>query len=211
MSVRYDCSDPASRRRGLDQAVRALGDGELVVVPTDTGYALAADAFRPGLPEAFADAKGLDRAVVPPLFVADVRTLDGVATGIPDAARALVRAWWPGPLSLVARSQPTLDWSIGAVVTVRAPLHAVALELLTRTGPLAATGAGTGEPVATCVRAQELLGEAVGVYLDAGPVDTSRPSTVLDVRGEPVRVIREGALTGADLERWTASGAVVVA
>ncbi|MFN8077153.1 MAG: L-threonylcarbamoyladenylate synthase [Kineosporiaceae bacterium] len=201
MSVRYDCSDPAWRRRGLDQAVRALGDGELVVLPTDTGYALTVDAFRPDATAALSRAKGREVAS-PPLFVADLRMLDGVASRVGDAARDLVRAWWPGPISLVTHAQPTLDWNVGSAITVRVPLHPVALEVLSRSGPLLAVGVGVGEQVRTATRAQELLGESVLVYLDAGTAPEQPPSTVVDARVEPLRVLREGAVPAEELAAW---------
>jgi tRNA threonylcarbamoyl adenosine modification protein (Sua5/YciO/YrdC/YwlC family) len=140
----------------------------------------------------------------PPVLVAHARTLDGLATDIPPEARALAEAFWPGPLTLVCHAQPSLDWDLGdtrGTVAIRIPLHPVALELLDRTGPLAVSSANlTGKPAATtCAEAMEQLGDAVPLYLDAGPAAGSVPSTIVDATGETPRVLRDGALELARL------------
>jgi L-threonylcarbamoyladenylate synthase len=130
--------------------------------------------------------------------------LDGIATGLSDAARSLVEAFWPGGLTLVCRSQPTLQWDLGntnGTVAVRMPLHPVALELLAVTGPMAVSSANrSGMPPATTVdEAVEQLGEAVSVYLDGGPAGDPLPSTIVDVTGEVPRLLRAGAVAEATL------------
>ena len=100
----------------------------------------------------------------PPVLVSAATTLDALAVGVPSYARALVEALWPGPLTIVCRQQPSLQWDLGdtrGTVAVRMPDHPVALELLARTGPLAVSSANlTGEPAATDADAAErMLGE----------------------------------------------------
>ncbi len=195
--MRFDCSDPGARGRGLTQAAQALAGDGLVVLPTDTVYGLACDAFsRPGV-RSLARAKG--RSAPPAVLVAHLRVLDGLAMGVGAAGRALAEAFWPGALTLLCLAQPSLDWGLGdaGTVALRMPLHPVTLELLEETGPLAVTSAGpAGLPAAPdCDAAQEMFGEAVRVYLDAGPAGDPVPSTVLDVRGTTPRILRAGALT----------------
>jgi tRNA threonylcarbamoyl adenosine modification protein (Sua5/YciO/YrdC/YwlC family) len=204
VSSRYDCTDPAQRATGLRHARDALARGELVVLPTDTVQGLAADAFDPAAVAALLAAKGRGRSSPPPVLVGDVRTLDGLATDVPPAARALAEQLWPGALTLVCRAQPSLRWDLGdtgGTVAIRVPDHALARELLAGTGPLAVSSANlTGRPAATTTdEAVAQLGESVAVYLDDGA--TSRagapPSTIVDATGgagAPLRVLRQGAL-----------------
>lgn len=199
MSSRFDCSDAAGRRRGLARARAALDEGELVVVPTEASYGLACDAFSILGVSALRSAKG-NRRLAPPVLIGSGRTLDGLATDVSPATRDLAEAFWPGPLTLVCRAQPTLEWRLGdgggGAVSLRVPLHPVALQLLAETGPLAVTGANTpGHPLPTMYHeAHEQFGDLVAVYLDAGPTQYGGPSTVVDVRSQVPRVLRRGAL-----------------
>ena len=196
---RYDMSLPGERPVGIEQATDAVRRGELVVLPTDTVYGLGTDAFSPEAVGDLLAAKGRGRDMPVPVLVGSPRTLDGIATRLGAAARALVEAFWPGGLTLVARAQPSLQWDLGdtgGTVAVRMPLHPVAIELLLATGPMAVSSANTtGHPPATTAdEAVEMLGDAVSVYLDGGPSGEPVPSTIVDVTGDVPRVLRAGAL-----------------
>lgn len=196
---RFDMAVPAERAEGLDAAVGAVRRGELVVLPTDTVYGLGADAFAPEAVLRLLEAKGRGRDMPVPVLVGSPRTLDGIATGLSDTARALVEAFWPGGLTLVCRAQPSLRWDLGdtgGTVAVRMPLHPVAIELLDQTGPMAVSSANrSGMPPAVSVEeAIEQLGESVSVYLDGGPAGEPVPSTIIDVTGAVPRLLRAGAL-----------------
>jgi len=199
----YDCADEERRADGLDAAVLALRDGRLAVLPTDTVYGIAADAFDAAAVRRLQRAKGRGRNLPPPVLVGAASTLDALASGLPTYARDIVAELWPGPLTLVCTQQPSLTWDLGdtrSTVAVRMPDHQVAIELLTRTGPLAVSSANrTGMPAATTVeQAREMLGERVQVYLDGGPSSHGAASTILDVTGARGRVLRTG---GVPLER----------
>ena len=196
---RYDMSLPGERPVGIEQATDAVRRGELVVLPTDTVYGLGTDAFSPEAVGDLLAAKGRGRDMPVPVLVGSPRTLDGIATRLGTAARALVEAFWPGGLTLVARAQPSLQWDLGdtgGTVAVRMPLHPVAIELLQATGPMAVSSANTtGHPPATTAdEAVEMLGDAVSVYLDGGPSGEPVPSTIVDVTGDVPRVLRVGAV-----------------
>jgi tRNA threonylcarbamoyl adenosine modification protein (Sua5/YciO/YrdC/YwlC family) len=177
-----------------------------VVLPTDTVYGIAADAFTPPAGQALLDAKGRGRQMPPPVLIGDVRTLDGLATDVPAAARALAEAFWPGGLTLIVRAQPSLAWDLGetrGTVALRVPDHETARALLLRTGPLAVSSANrTGSPAAvTAQEAYDQLGDSVAVYLDGGPSETGIASTIVDATSlvgdsaAVVRVLREGAVS----------------
>jgi L-threonylcarbamoyladenylate synthase len=131
-------------------------------------------------------------------------TLDALAVGVPSYARALITELWPGPLTLVCRQQPSLQWDLGdtrGTVAVRMPDHEVALELLSRTGPLAVSSANrSGMPAAQDADAAEaMLGSSVRIILDDGPTPGAEPSTIVDVTGSQGRVLRIGAVSLARL------------
>lgn len=205
MSTRYDTTVEAERQEGIAVAGRAVQRGRLVVLPTDTVYGLGADAFNAEAVQRLLTAKGRGRQMPPPVLVSAKTTLEALAIGVPDWARALVDELWPGPLTLVFRQQPSLQWDLGetrGTVAVRMPDHDVALELLARTGPLAVSSANrTGLPPATNADdAEAMLGELVRVILDAGPTPGPVPSTIVDCTGEKGRVLRLGAVSRESLE-----------
>jgi len=202
--TRYDATDPAQLEAGIAAATTAIRAGELVVLPTDTVYGLAADAFDPAAVRRLLDAKGRGRDMPPPVLVGSVGTLDALGSSVPSWARVLVEHYWPGPLTIVVREQSSLQWDLGetrGTVAVRMPHDPVALELLGRTGPLAVSSANTtGRPAATDAdQAAEMLGPSVEVILDGGRTADDRPSTIVDCTGDQPRVLRAGAIPVEEL------------
>ncbi|WP_067885892.1 L-threonylcarbamoyladenylate synthase [Nocardia vaccinii] len=200
MSIVYDCSDPDSRAAGLTAARTTLKSGRLAVIPTDTVYGLAADAFDSGAVADLLAAKRRGRDMPVPVLVGSWNTIDGLVFSVSQHARDLIRAFWPGGLSLVVQQAPSLAWDLGdarGTVMLRMPLHPVALELLREVGPLAVSSANvSGQPAAATVQeAREQLGELVGVYLDGGPADHGVPSTIVDLTADSPRILREGAVS----------------
>ncbi len=194
----------ADATRGVADAVTALRRGELAVLPTDTVYGLAADAFSPPAVTRLLAAKGRGRDLPVPVLVGSWRGIDGLAELVTPTVRTLVEAHWPGPLTLIVRAAPSLAWDLGqtrGTVAVRMPLHPVALAVLEQTGPLAVSSANrTGQPPAsTAAEALEQLGTAVAVYLEAGSTGEPVASTILDLTGENPVVRRQGALATDDL------------
>jgi len=197
---RFHTTDVADRATGIAEAALAVQRGQLVVLPTDTVYGIGADAFQPDAVRRLLDAKGRGRDMPPPVLVSSAGTLDALAVGVPAYAQALVDELWPGPLTLVCKQQPSLRWDLGdtrGTVAVRMPDHAVALELLERTGPLAVSSANrTGMDAATDAdQAEQMLGESIEVLLDDGPTPGPVPSTIVDATGPTGRLLRAGALS----------------
>lgn len=149
-------------------------------------------------------AKGRSRNMPPPVLIAQVATMDGLARDIPDDARKLADAFWPGALTLILPAQPSLTWDLGetrGTVALRVPNDETALELLRATGPLAVSSANrTGQPAATTVEeAIAQLGDSVEVYLDGGSratdeAESTLPSTIVDATGDTLVVVRAGAI-----------------
>lgn len=202
----YDCSDESQREQGIAAAVSALKGGRLVVLPTDTVYGIGADAFDSTAVAALLAAKGRGRDMPVPVLVGSWHTIEGLVYSVPPSARELIRAFWPGALSLVVRQAPSLQWDLGdahGTVMLRMPLHPVAIELLREVGPMAVSSANlSGSPAAvTADQAREQLGDLVEVYLDAGPSAQQAASTIVDLTGAHPRVLREGPVTVDDVAR----------
>ncbi|WP_322936659.1 L-threonylcarbamoyladenylate synthase [Nocardioides bizhenqiangii] len=211
----YDATSDEEREVAVDAAALAIQRGRLVVLPTDTVYGVAADAFDPDAVARLLEAKGRGREMPPPVLVSTATTLDALATKVPDYARALTAAFWPGPLTLVCHDQPSLRWDLGethGTVAVRMPDHDLTREILDRTGPLAVSSANlTGSPAATdAAAAVEMLGDRVAVVVDGGATDGAVPSTIVDVTGDRPRLLRLGMITVAQLdEAMTGTGLTV--
>jgi tRNA threonylcarbamoyl adenosine modification protein (Sua5/YciO/YrdC/YwlC family) len=204
MSPVFDCTTPEGRQDGIAKASAGVRLGDLVVLPTDTLYGIGADAFSPDAVQRLLDAKGRGREMPPPVLVADVRTIDGLATDVPAYARALIERYWPGPLTLVLKAQPSLMWDLGdtgGTVAVRMPDHDVALELLAEVGPMAVSSANrTGHPASrTVIDAATQLGASVEFYHDAGPVTGGLPSTIVDCTHDEPTILRRGAIDADEI------------
>jgi L-threonylcarbamoyladenylate synthase len=200
MSARFDCTVVTERAEGIKEAVTALGNGELAVVPTDTVYGVAADAFKPDAVAALLAAKGRGRQMPPPVLVGSRRAAFALVEDISTSASDLIDEFWPGGLTLVFRSSRSLVWDLGdtrGTVAVRMPLQPVTLDLLKESGPLAVSSANISgsAPATTVADAESQLGDAVSVYLDGGPAPGEIPSTIVDVTGAVPKLLRSGAIT----------------
>ena len=199
-SAPFATESEEDRESAIEAASLAIQRGDLIVLPTDTVYGVAADAFDPAAVSSLLAAKGRGREMPPPVLVSAVSTIDALAVNIPSYARALVEEFWPGPLTLVCHQQASLQWDLGdtrGTVAVRMPNHDIALEILERTGPLAVSSANrTGMPAATdAEQAMEMLGEEVAVIIDGGASPGSEASTIVDATGPQGRILRRGALS----------------
>lgn len=213
MSTIFDCRDEAQLLAGMRHARQAIGRGELIVMPTDTVYGVAADAFSPTAVQRLLDAKGRGRNQPPPVLIGSKDTLAALAESVPEPVQRLVDAFWPGGLTIVLPAQPSLVWDLGetlGTVAVRMPEGHVALELLAETGPLAVSSANlTGQDAAiSALDAEKMLGDSVAVYLADGMSKNGISSTIVDAtslvrRGDEeqgvVRILRHGVVTREQL------------
>jgi tRNA threonylcarbamoyl adenosine modification protein (Sua5/YciO/YrdC/YwlC family) len=200
MTQVFDCSDDDARTQGVETAAAVVKSGRLVVMPTDTVYGIGADAFDGDAVGALLSAKGRGRDMPVGVLVGSWHTIDGLVYTVPQAARELIRAFWPGALSLVVQQAPSLQWDLGdadGTVMLRMPLHPVAIELLRQVGPMAVSSANiSGRPAAvTAEEARGQLGDLVEVYLEAGTAPMQAASTILDLTGSAPKILRDGPIS----------------
>jgi L-threonylcarbamoyladenylate synthase len=201
-------------QEALDRAAGILRAGGLVALPTETVYGLGANALDAEAVGRIFEAK--QRPAWDPVIVhiADFAMLDGLVTEVPDAARRLMEAFWPGPLTLLLPRSSAVPDAVTAgrpLVGVRMPAHPVALELIRRAGvPVAAPSANTFGHISptTADHVLDDLDGRIDAVLDAGPTRQGVESTVLDPRQSPMVIYRPGAVTAVQI-RDTA-GAVEV-
>ena len=210
----YNCTNDAQRAEGLAHAQKAIAAKQVIVMPTDTVYGIAADAFSAQAVATLLAAKGRGRNMPPPVLIPRIGTMEGLAVDISDDARKLAEKYWPGPLTLIFHAQPTLTWDLGethGTVALRVPDDQLALDLLTITGPLAVSSANrSGQPAAqSASEARSQLAESVEVYLEGGmrPLEGSEPvpSTIVDATGLRLRVVREGAISLEEIKKMIPS------
>jgi L-threonylcarbamoyladenylate synthase len=184
----------------VQQAALLILAGEIVAVPTDTLYGLAADPFSVAAAERIFAVKGRasERAVA--LIAADVRQIEDLLGPLPPAGRRLAAAYWPGPLTLLVPRPPTMPEVITGGrphVGVRVPAHAVPRELCRAAGrPLTATSANpSGAPAPSSPdEVERTLGSGVALLLDAGLTPGGPPSTIVNVSEPVIRLVRPGAI-----------------
>lgn len=194
MTSRFDTGDAVGRQRGLTAAVAALSRGQLVGLPVDSQYGIAADAFSERGVAAIRAAKGSATLAIP-VLVPRIPTVSGIARPSALALR-LMRAFWPGSLTLLLPAQTTLAWSLtdaAGRVAVRQPLHPVALDLLERTGPLAVVGAIADTPTPEAAFGDEIA-DQLAVIIEGGRLPGGPASTVVDTSVEPPVLLRAGAV-----------------
>jgi L-threonylcarbamoyladenylate synthase len=185
-------------------AVEALSDGDIVGLPTDTVYGLAADPWKSGAVDRLFRVKRRPRSVELVLFVAGIEQALSVSDSVPRAAMRLMEQLWPGPLTIVLPRRTGVEADLGeddATIGLRCPAHPVPLAVAREFGPYATTSANLhGEPPATTAGGLAAL-HGVSLVLDGGTCE-GRPSTVVDATGEVPRLIRPG---GVDWERVLAA------
>lgn len=222
MTPIYDCTSGSPQSESdyaahIELARTAIEGGALVVIPTDTVYGVAADAFNADAVQLLLDAKGRGRQSPPPVLIPKISTLDALAVDVPQPIRDLVAAFWPGGLTVIVNAQPSLVWDLGetrGTVALRMPSNQVALDLLAATGPLAVSSANlSGSPATSdAASAEASLGDSVDVYLDGGSTRKTAElantgegsSTIVDASGFStnggfVHIVRGGVISREEI------------
>lgn len=197
--------DDASRDAAVDRAARIIASGGLIVYPTETVYGIGADARNATVLSRIPLVKGRDERKPIIVLVGSPDAVTEWAAGVSGMARALMNAFWPGPLTLVFRARddvPELVTAGTGTVGLRCSPDAFCRELIRRSGKaITSTSANhAGEPTGGTVdEIAGQLGAGIDLYVDAGPRGGRLPSTVVDVSGPAPRVVREGAIAGSEL------------
>lgn len=192
---------------GIGQAAALLRKGELVAIPTETVYGLAANALDETAVRRIFEAKGRPQDNPLIVHIADTAQLTSLVTDIPDTAQRLAERFWPGPLTMILPRSSRVPAAVSAglsTVAVRLPAHPAARAVIREADlPLAAPSANrSGSPSPTTARhvLDDLEGRIAAV-LDGGPCAVGVESTVLDLTGAVPRVLRPGGVTVAMLEQ----------
>ena len=211
MTVRvFPSSNNSEVLAGLRQASAAISRGQVVCIPTDTSYALVADAFNEDALGKLRQARGMPEGAPLGVFVSGPEALAALTSDVPSEVAALVKNFWPGALTLVLPAGDSLNWNLGhteGTVALRMPAHPIALELLRDTGPVvqsAATAIGQPPLVSPAALARRFP-ESVSVILSAGAdtpgktISTVVDATDLENPGGKLKIVRQGQLSATEL------------
>jgi L-threonylcarbamoyladenylate synthase len=194
--------DPAILARAAD----LIRGGLLVAYPTETFYGLACDPWSVAAVDRVFEAKGRPDRMALPLLAADRAAAEGCVRATPDAARRLMEAFWPGPLTLVLMARDDFPPRLlggGQTVGVRVSPHPVASALARAVGSaIVATSANrSGQPPpSTAQEVAVALGGDVSLILDGGATLGGNSSTVLDLTTDTPRLIRSGPISTSAIE-----------
>jgi len=192
--------------KALHDCVLALAGGGLVVLPTDTVYGIACGAFDPVAVRRVYDLKGRSYSKPLPVLIPNASQLSLVAAEVPTEAYRLIGAYWPGALTLVLKTAPLAALAAHGrpTIAVRVPDHGAVRTLLDSTGvPIAATSANQSDEPSITEGAEvvkQFMGK-VDVIIDGGTCAVGRESSVVDASQYPFSMLREGAISRAELER----------
>ncbi len=190
----------------MQQACETLRRGGLVAFPTDTLYALGANALNPAAIDRVHTVKGRHHGKPLSILIPSVEAAADLAADLPDGVRSLMQAFWPGALTVVVKASPKVPAILrGTLGTVglRMPAGSVARALLAAfAGPIIGTSANKsgGADPADARTVQKAVGGQIDLILDGGRVALGVPSTVIDCTTQPARLLREGAIPGSKLQ-----------
>jgi L-threonylcarbamoyladenylate synthase len=192
-------TDPSAIQRGLE----VLRNGGVIAFPTDTVYGIAVPVFDAAGIERLYEIKERGSLKAIAVLIGDSDQIESLACGVPEMARPLMEHFWPGPLTLVISSLPSLpaNLSPGPTVGVRMPDHPFTLAFLRQSGPLATTSANLsgGENSLDASQVLDQLGGRIELILDGGKTAGGMPSTVVDCTGNTPVILRQGPISEDDL------------
>lgn len=184
----------------IAEGVALLREGHVIAYPTETFYGLAVDVMNERAIKRLYDLKRRDPSLPIAILVADMAMLEACAERIPEAARPLMRAFWPGPLTILfparGRISKSLTTNTGKI-GIRISSHPIAIALVRGLGgPITTTSANlSGFPPSCNVRhVQKYFGDRLDGIVDGGECPPSRGSTVVDVADETMAIVRDGAI-----------------
>jgi len=199
--------DPSNPGEHVGVAARCIRDGFVIVAPHENGYVYLCDAFSEDSVRAMHVLRGDALGVAAQVLIADHSQIEGLARDVTDDARALMKAFWPGALSLTLRPQLGLNWDLGDAgeldrVSIRMPSHEFLQALIRETGPLAvASAAMAGHQPIVEISQLDLQGHEVAMVLDAGVINPIARSSQVEIEPTQTRLVREGAISQSEIQK----------
>ncbi|OGS39971.1 MAG: threonylcarbamoyl-AMP synthase [Euryarchaeota archaeon RBG_13_31_8] len=191
------------KKQDLSKAIAALSHGLVIVYPTDTLYGLGADIFNDDAVEKVFKIKKRKKTNPLSVAVANLKQIEKIAY-VDDKSRCLIKTFLPGKLTIVLRKKKIVSDLITAglnKVAIRIPDNKIALDLLSKFGPITATSANIHDkkpPVNIDDISMQFSVSDIAVYIDDGKLD-GRPSTIIDMSKKPFKIIRKGAISEKEI------------
>jgi tRNA threonylcarbamoyl adenosine modification protein (Sua5/YciO/YrdC/YwlC family) len=199
--VLLDNLDDSKFNEAVDTAVRYLKSGEVIIAAAEHGYVYLADAFDKDAVKAIHILRGDRTNVVAQVFIGDIKVLSGITARLTQEHDNLLKAFWPGLLSVTMKSQLALSWDLGderrlGKVNVRLPNRKFLNAILLKTGPLAvASVALTGESAILDLKKLSIYESDIGVIFDEGQLASGQLSTWIDISENEITVVRVGDIS----------------
>jgi len=199
--VLLDNLDDSKFNEAVDTAVRYIKSGEVVIAAAEHGYVYLADAFDKDAVKAIHILRGDRTNVVAQVFIGDIKVLSGITARLTQEHDNLLKAFWPGLLSVTMKSQLALSWDLGderrlGKVNVRLPNRKFLNTILLKTGPLAAASVAlTGESAILDLTKVSIYESDIGVIFDEGQLESGQLSTWIDLSENEITVIRVGDIS----------------
>ena len=199
--VLLDNLDDSKFNEAVDTAVRYIKSGEVIIAAAEHGYVYLADAFDKDAVKAIHILRGDRTNVVAQVFIGDIKVLTGITARLTQEHENLLKAFWPGLLSITMKSQLALSWDLGderrlGKVNVRLPNRKFLNTILLKTGPLAAASVAlTGESAILDLTKVSIYESDIGVIFDEGKLESGQLSTWVDISENEITVIRVGDIS----------------
>ena len=199
--VLVDNLDDSKFNEAVDTAVRYIKSGEVIIAAAEHGYVYLADAFDKDAVKAIHILRGDRTNVVAQVFIGDIKVLTGITARLTQEHDNLLKAFWPGLLSVTMKSQLALSWDLGderrlGKVNVRLPNRKFLNAILLKTGPLAAASVAlTGESAILDLTKVSIYESDIGVIFDEGQLESGQLSTWIDLSENEITVIRVGDIS----------------
>ena len=199
--VLLDNLDDSKFNEAVDTAVRYIKSGEVIIAAAEHGYVYLADAFDKDAVKAIHILRGDRTNIVAQVFIGDIKVLTGITARLTQEHDNLLKAFWPGLLSVTMKSQLALSWDLGderklGKVNVRLPNRKFLNAILLKTGPLAAASVAlTGESAILDLTKVSIYESDIGVIFDEGKLESGQLSTWVDISENEIKVIRVGDIS----------------
>ena len=199
--------DPSNPGEHVGIAAKCIRDGFVIITPHENGYVYLCDAFSQDSVRAMHVLRGDALGVAAQVLIASHLQVEGIARDITEDARALMKAFWPGALSLTLRPQLGLNWDLGDAgqldrISIRMTSHEFLQILIKETGPLAVSSASMAghEPMLE-ISQLNLQGHEIALVVDSGVINSVQRSSQVEIELTETRLLREGAISQSEIQK----------